>query len=63
LSGLSEQQASVIQLPALPRLTAYYATVTNSKGSYTILSITVAVRDDYVIKPDNNFSSNADGIN
>jgi gliding motility-associated-like protein len=43
--------------------TTYYATVTNSKGFSTTASITVAVRDDYVVKPDNNFSPNGDGIN
>ncbi len=43
--------------------TTYYVTVTNSKGFSTTVPITVAVRDDYTIKPDNNFSPNGDGIN
>ncbi|WP_304065242.1 FG-GAP-like repeat-containing protein [Pedobacter glucosidilyticus] len=43
--------------------TTYTVTITNSSGFATTSSITVRVKDDYVIVADNNFSPNGDGIN
>ncbi|QEK52483.1 T9SS type B sorting domain-containing protein [Pedobacter aquae] len=43
--------------------TTYTVTITNSSGFATTASITVRVKDDYVIVADNNFSPNGDGIN
>ncbi len=43
--------------------TTYYVTVTNSKGVSITVPITVSVKADFVIKSDNNFSPNGDGIN
>lgn len=43
--------------------TTYTVTITNNDGSVAVVYITVEVKDDYIIKPSNVLTPNADGFN